>query len=121
MALMTSSSGTSSALPAKLVSRRSSNRTRPCSALPRRALTSCLRSISFRGRKSMTTSSKGDRNKKVGEKVQVERVDDPFRLRCQFRQHHKHTAIDSVVAKVGGQRAIRSDQQVANFLAFHQH
>src|SRR6516165_2750267 len=56
MALMTSSSVTSSAVPRKLVSRRSIRMARSLSALPRKALTSCRRSRSLRGRKSMAYS-----------------------------------------------------------------
>src|SRR6516162_45066 len=56
MALMTSSSVTSSAVPAKEVSRRSIRMARSLSALLRRALISWRRSVSLRGRKSMETS-----------------------------------------------------------------
>src|SRR6516225_11486089 len=53
MAEITSSSVTSSAVPRKLVSRRSMRMARSLSALPRNALMSCRRSVSLRGRKSM--------------------------------------------------------------------
>src|SRR5436305_13510241 len=57
MAEITSSSVTSSVVPAKLVSRRSIRMVRLLSALPRRAWISCLRSVSLRGRKSIGDSS----------------------------------------------------------------
>src|SRR5579884_3090323 len=56
MAEITSSSVTSSMVPAKEVSRRSIRIALSLSALPRRALISCRRSESFRGRKSMIGS-----------------------------------------------------------------
>src|ERR1700730_10822494 len=53
MAEITSSSVISSAIPAKLVSRRSIRIARFFSALPRNAPTNCRRSVSFNGRKSI--------------------------------------------------------------------
>src|SRR5947209_5953781 len=53
MAVITSSSVTSSAVPTNDVLRRSSRMARSLSALPRSALMSWRRSVSFRGRKSM--------------------------------------------------------------------
>src|SRR5260370_42160175 len=53
MAEITSSSVTSSVVPAKLVSRRSIRIAWLLSALPRRAVTSWRRSVSLRGRKSI--------------------------------------------------------------------
>src|SRR5579884_1590837 len=53
MAVITSSSGASSAVPAKVVSRRSVRMARSDAALPRRAVRSWARSVSLRGRKSI--------------------------------------------------------------------
>src|SRR5262245_43044772 len=59
---MTSSSGTSSLLPRKLVSRRYMRITRSLSTLPRNELISCRRSVSVSGRKSIRPSPFQNRN-----------------------------------------------------------
>src|SRR5438874_6228305 len=69
MALITSSSGTSSAVPAKLVSLRSISRASPRSALPRSAVINCRRSVSLSGRKSMARSSSGRNTTQTGTTV----------------------------------------------------
>src|SRR5438132_13852845 len=109
MALMTSSSGTSSTEPRKLVSRRSMRMARSLSALPRNAVISCRRSVSFKGRKSID--------------VLLSRVPEKHhrsRLRCQFRKQEVNALVHSVLVGISRQELLSAAHVIANLVLLQQ-
>src|SRR3954454_23825529 len=103
MAEMTSSSVTSSAVPAKLVVRRSMRMARSLSALPRKALMSWRRSTSLRGRKSMALLPSGE--KETG-------LPKPLTLSREFREEQIHATIQPLLFGVHAQHIIAPQQEV---------
>src|SRR5262249_49806560 len=120
MALMTSSSVTSSAVPRKEVSRRSMRMARSLSALPRRALMRARRSVSLRGRKSLVrllTSIKGL------ETVSLRSWAGRSTLGRgrQFRQQQVDAAVKAGVGVVHFVHFAALDDVKAHFLGPYQH
>src|SRR5580692_3155615 len=111
MALMTSSSGTSSAPPAKLVSRRFRRMARSLSALPRRALMSCRRSRSFRGRKSMDSTPLRE-TKKTRRLRPAAEILSPSFAAGQLREKPVHAAVHPVVVDIDRERLAAAQDAV---------
>src|SRR5262249_42004138 len=120
MALMTSSSGTSSAVPAKEVSRRFMRMARALSAVPRSALISCRRSVSLRGRKSMVDSPLRGTRRTIRLRSGPESA-HPLRTAGQFREQQVHAAVHVVVVQADGQQVVAPHDEVADLLAADEH
>src|ERR1700691_2011279 len=115
MALMTSSSGTSSTVPRKLVSRRSMRMARLPSALPRSELISCRRSTSLSGRKSidvLLSRYRPARPPKDG------RNHDLSRQSRQFSQQKVDALIDACFRDVGRHYLAAAFQHIRDLVLF---
>src|ERR1700733_7088331 len=110
MALMTSSSVTSSLAPWNVVSRRSIRMARSLSALPRRALISARRSVSLRGRKSMVALLPDQKN--PGRARARPPRSGPGR---QLGEQQVHPAVETSVGVVHLEDLALADEVVAHF------
>src|SRR6516164_3155917 len=119
MALMTSSSVTSSAVPAKLVSRRSIRMARSLSALPRNAPISCRRSVSLRGRKSIDVLLPEKRTTTACVPLGLARrsAGKAHSTLCrQLGQQEIDATVDAFIEAVGLQEIAAAEQEVVDLL-----
>src|SRR5690348_14100065 len=120
MAEITSSSVTSSEVPAKLVSRRSIRIARLLSALPRRAVTSWRRSVSLRGRKSIDVlllSKKGPViSPSVGKALGAASV-----LGGQLGQEEINALVDAARRTIDGEHLAPTEDIIPDILRPEQH
>src|SRR6516225_8707623 len=125
MAEITSSSVTSSAVPRKLVSRRSMRMARSLSALPRKALINCRRSVSLRGRKSMDSSPSQYEAPSTAEGV--DKIRRPqgrhthLRPRRQLREQQVNPSVHAVVVVLDFEQFPATDEIVTHLLGPDQH
>src|SRR6516225_5192379 len=131
---MTSSSVTSSVVPAKEVSRRSVRMARSPSALPRRALISCCRSLSLSGRKSIAFSLPFEITWAIFQTPRLEdspwglqfsqtpgQVFEPWGLALfsrEFRQHQIYSLVHLAGVGINFHQIIAADQDIACIVLF---
>src|SRR4051812_40068631 len=88
---------------------------RSLSALPRRALINCRRSVSLSGRKSIDVLLPENRASGIG--TAGNRASSPSLVGCQRREQLVHSAVHSFFRNVGGEQLAIADHIVPGLLS----